>query len=627
MPNLVQKEAQRNTYAIPSGANVLFAAPNGSISTTGRDVSQPVTLTRALNLANSAATPQTIVLRGGVYTHIQNSELNKPGTVLMAYGSEFPVISGFRNVSNFTLVNGVYEAPYTNVIPNPITDTRALNPNNQVVKNLQMVLLGDTVLTQVGDKALVVAGKFNYYIDPGNAKIFVSENPAPFGGVDTVGAEFGLRLNAANQQLRGIGIMGYVKGFRINGTSGVIIDRVTARYFSLSGANASPASNSVMSNTELGYCGMACYDGGGVQTTIEDCDIHHGNTSDGKTATFNVGWSSGGIKLTSNLVSTNMNCTVRRNKVYSCRNAGIWIDINVHDQVIHSNEVWDCVIGIEDEISQRNAYVNNYIHDCGVGFLISCTEAAEVWYNTIENCNTAIKVQDWGRDRSNTESQNPGNGIWKTKATVISSNLVIAKDRPAQYSVVTDTYQTEVSSTYVSSMTNNLYVKAGNLPAKFIQWSGTSQDVQYATLDTFKAAFPNYEQGSSEVASLPVSAFQGATAPPRVAAVLGASIKPVGAISSTPSAPPPPPTKPEDLESRIASLESDLQAMTNERDRLANDNLGLTSRVSTLSRELDEAKAASDVSASSAMLALDKLERVKRTLSGDVIRLALDIIG
>ncbi|GAB4422699.1 MAG: hypothetical protein OHK0039_38880 [Bacteroidia bacterium] len=193
------------------------------------------------------------------------------------------------------------------------------------------------------------------------------------------------------------------------------------------------AANWTLENCTLEYGDFACITAIGINHVIRNCNIRYGgdlgiemNNSDGahgwayyNTApnqntliegctfshhnyrNFDASWHSGGMKL----IPANRGVTVRGNTLTNINGPAIWFDHPLGENVIESNYIENCQIGIFYELSENESTVafagricnNTVVNTSLQGIYVSASSGVEVTRNTVAGCWVGIVMHGMPR--------------------------------------------------------------------------------------------------------------------------------------------------------------------------------------------------------------------------------------
>ncbi len=477
------------SYAVPT-SNVIWVATTGNdTSGTGSNNTPYKTIKRALAVAPAGS---TVVVRGGVYEEggwtgdlasapsVANDNItlqNAPGEAVWLDGST--PATGWT--ADTTAVPGktIWRAPFVltatrTPTQNPnYSDPDAVNYASFLVKESpiahwnEMCLYDGVQLKQVATLAEVGPGTF-YVEGAGYAKKFhaitheelasnynftsthyvIGDNP---NGHEVRISRYSRALNFSKSglTLRGIGVRRYASCLADSGTvycGSSTMNNLTVENVVIEDISAGPGmqigtNDSIVRRCTVRRCGLMGFGISGDRATVERCRFTENNYR-----LFNYGPYGGSIK-TGRIEDP----TIRYNWFESTKGHALWFDecsirATVHGNLFTNN--WG--VGIIFEISDRIIIADNIIIDNGINspvggdrrpwncpaILISGSNRARIWHNTIINPSVAIKVtQDWrqptgdpasfGRDPRRASSWYAQNCSWNVTEFESCNNALI----------------------------------------------------------------------------------------------------------------------------------------------------------------------------------------------------------
>lgn len=164
---------------IPPTTNVCYVSPTGNDSNSGTVSSPKLTLSAAANLikaSGTAASPATVVIRGGSYPLSQYNPGNGYVLRFQAYPGEEVWIDGSETFTSpwTSNGNGTWTTDYTApTVPALGTDVIDGNPNAILP---DMCFYGDVSLHQVTDNSTPALGQFS--VNRTTNKLTIAQNPA-----------------------------------------------------------------------------------------------------------------------------------------------------------------------------------------------------------------------------------------------------------------------------------------------------------------------------------------------------------------------------------------------------------------------------------------------------------------
>lgn len=590
----------------PTGA--IFVSPNGASSGAGATKTTPVSMARAKAIVGAAAGNKTIVMLGGTYKGIEFA-MSQPGVVIQAAKGETPVLDGTVDITTpWVEVSGNYVTDYDNPLGNVTEgagamDKRLVSPGKGYAANLQQIWVGNAFQDQVGRIADLAPGKF--YVDLASKKLYLGSNPGTAKVRASKSKEPAISLFGRDCKVVGLTIFGYardgIKFFSVDGS----IEHCKVTYCGLNNVLMN-ATGSKLLDCELGYGGLQCL-GGGWYTqgqTIKRCNIHHGNTRQ-----FNPEWAATTLKmLGGNPTPKETDVLVfEDNYVHDSEVAGVWMDVNVRNASVKRNLIERVSIGVFFEISNKADIEDNLIRNCGNGVQVSCANDANIRFNTIVDCDIPVNIVDWGRDRNRQEAEHPPGDAWNTRRTVIENNLLVNTKGAFLRAA---TFQTELSSQYISSFKDNALVSA-TIPPILVTWSNASQQERtYETLDGFRSQNPGYGQNVvlySKVADAPASTGI------RPGVVVGGGYVSVPVTEPTTPVNPQPSTELETARAELAAVRQELVAVKAERTALVSSNNNLVAVNNALSSDKAALESANGSLTSSNSLQAETIKALEAT--------------
>jgi hypothetical protein len=142
-------------------------SPDGKDTNSGKSLTSPWSVAKALNSAPAGA---TIVFRGGQY-HKATGKITKKLT-LQAYPHEKPWLKGSIEVQGWVADGSMWRKDGWNYSL-PTIDSIHVDPNYPMARYTDMVYVNGVSLKQVGSKANVGPGKF--YVDKANNKLYIGK--------------------------------------------------------------------------------------------------------------------------------------------------------------------------------------------------------------------------------------------------------------------------------------------------------------------------------------------------------------------------------------------------------------------------------------------------------------------
>lgn len=493
-----QKVALKITnYPIPSTGVVIYAAPEdavpypGKTANSGTSPSSPWTFTRAILEAPVNA---TVIVRGGEYRAVSQNRITNKITV-QAYPGEEPWVKGSIVVSDWEKVQGTnvwvhanwpYEFPRI-TIPEDI----GINP---LCNNRDMLYINDQSMRQVDSLKNVKVGTF--YVDYAGDKLYVGTDPGTGRVESTRFASPLVRKSATGGEVRvpngttikGIGFTHFADdGLEAVCFAGLRIEDNTFAWNGEAGA-ALVAPTATIKGNIFAYNGRAGMTGNNLRETIVEYNHAYENNIEG----YSLSWGAAGIK-----VIATKNMKMKSNLVENNYGTGVWLDISAIDNELTYNKVRDNGgFGIFSETSNGSLIAGNLlINNRNYGIALSDADSSEVWNNTItSNTGRGFFIKDTPRESKNISQGDTFYGYvfsnkeecsWITRANIIKNNLVVTNTGLWMEN-------TQPSVLQVKESDFNGYYRTATANVNIYRWN----NINYATIDAFKAAVPNYEKNS-----------------------------------------------------------------------------------------------------------------------------------
>lgn len=481
-------------YPIPTTGVVIYAAPEdayptpGEVTNTGTGPSSPWTLTKALLSAPANA---TVIVRGGEYRALSQNRITNKITI-QAYPGEEPWIKGSIVVTNWEKVAGQniwvhpnwpYQFPRSTIPENIGT--------NPLCDNRDMIYINDRSLKQVDSIKNVGAGTF--YVDYAGDKLYVGTDPATgrvestrFGSPIIRNDLSGTEVRVPNgTTIKGIGFTHYAdNGLELVCAGGLNLEDNTFSWNGTAGAKLVAPAAIIRGNT-FAFNGNVGLSGNNLKETI----VEYNHAYENNIEAYSTSWAAAGIKV---IVTKNMK--MRRNLVENNYSAGIWLDISAIDNELSYNTVRENGgFGIFSELSNGTLIAGNLLIDNkNYCIALSDTDSSEVWNNTIvSNAGRGFFIKDSPRESKNAVPgslfysyiiANSKECSWVTRANVIKNNIVVTNTGLWMEN-------TQPSELQIRETDFNGYYRTGAADINIYKWS----NVNYKTLDAFKAAIPGYE--------------------------------------------------------------------------------------------------------------------------------------
>lgn len=403
-------EIKDTNYPIPN--NAYFVAPNGKDNNSGKSPNSPWSVAKALK---SAPAGSTIVFRGGQY-HKATGKINKKLT-LQAYPREKPWLKGSIKVTGWVADGGMWRKDGWNYSL-PVIDSVFIDPKYPMARYTDMVYINGVSLKQVASKAQVAPGKF--YVDKGNNKLYIGNNPAGKTVEVTVLAKaFGLwqnrNSNPAKTVIRGLGFAHYGNRALEVGAPNLKLENNTIVWNGNAGVVLNVDSkNAVVRGNTFSYNGRTGFGGQADGMLFENNTISYNNIE-----RFRKAWAAAGFKVfkTSDLV-------FRNNLVENNFATGVWFDVSCLNNTIINNTVRNNEsIGIFYEISHKAFISGNTVSNNGAGIMLADSSDSQVVNNTLINNRGKDQVVIKDSRRINTNRDEKARGImWISRNNVVRNN-------------------------------------------------------------------------------------------------------------------------------------------------------------------------------------------------------------
>lgn len=566
--NAQKVDLKITNYPIPSTGVVIYASPEdatpypGKTTNTGTSPSSPWTLTRAFFDAPANA---TVIVRGGEYRSVSQNRITNKITV-QAYPGEEPWIKGSIVVSDWQKVEGAnvwvhanwpYEFPKSTIAEDIGT--------NPLCDNRDMLYINDQSFKQVDSLKNVKAGTF--YVDYAGDKLYVGTNPGTGTVESTRFSSPLMRKNATGGEVRvpngttikGLGFTHFADdGLEAVCFGGLRIEDNTFAWNGEAGA-ALVAPTAIIRGNVFAYNGKVGMAGNNLKETVVEYNHAYENNIEG----YSLSWAAAGIK-----VIATKNMKMKNNLLENNYATGVWLDISAIDNELTYNRVRENGgFGIFSETSNGSLIAGNIlINNRNYAIALSDADSSEVWNNTIvSNTGRGFFIKDTPRESKNISPGDTFYGYvfgnkeecsWITRANVIKNNLVVTNTGLWMEN-------TQPSILQVKESDFNGYYRTATASGNVYKWN----NVNYATLNAFKAAVPDYEKNSIALYNQSSHPFfsdtsyklkanspaikAGSPLPEKIAKLLGwpANNEPVdmGAVQSVP------PVAPSDLVTTVIS--------------------------------------------------------------------------
>ncbi len=541
------------SYSIPSTA--VFVASDGRKNGRGTLASPFASIQDAIDAATSGS---TIVIRGGSYDESVVIPQGKALT-LQPYPGEAVWLDGSRAVSSWTSTTTAkgttWSTAWSVAFDSSPTYTRGapdgtdvgwsfVNATHPLAAHPDQVWLDGAALAQVGSPSQLVPGTF--FVNPDNGRLFLGSDPNghEVRASDTIKA---VTVLGTGSVIRGMGIRRFAPSVPDMGAVVVLGDNVTLENLSITD-NATTglsvdASGATLKKLTVARNGML-----GIHADSAD-DLTATNllVTDNNTEQFNRAPVAGGMKTTrSRHVSVSSSAFLRND------GNALWFDESVYDGTAVSNDIMDnSGNGLVVELSSLFTLANNVVANNGIaGVLISDSNQAAVWNNTVTGNNRDINITQGDRRASNLSI--PGHDprqvlpdptvTWVTGQVTVKNNVLANSTGNCVLCVEDYSHQRSAQQMQINSNGNVFQRTSTAKPIWLVVWSrGAGNPAVYTKLGDYVAATGQDRQSLSidsgqalSGVATPLATVTAAAArvaqplPPAVATLLG---KPAGSLT------------------------------------------------------------------------------------------------
>lgn len=519
-------------YAVPTDApHVYYVAPNGQPEAAGTVLAEPSTLESAVA---RATTGDVLVLRGGTY-RTGNIRLNQ-GITFQPYRDEHPVWKGTLLATEWkALRDGLWRTSWRTLFPAQAADwwerDRWGRETPPYQFNNDMVFLEGERLHAVGWEGQLDA--HSYYIDYATGQVYLAVDPTR--RVVEITA-YDNALTRTTQPINGR--PSDRKGFTLRG---VTLTQFAYRAIEVEGKEpeglADPATfgkdvvGTSLENVAITHCSRVAGYFRGDHLTIRNCLI-----SDTRTEGVYV-LASADVLLERNIFRRNnieamkgyypaavkifnqcYRAVCRDNLITDHPNSGgIWYDVGNVDGQFLNNWVEDTLQGFFFEISKGAVCAGNVFVDCDRGFYILNSANVQVYHNTFLNSPAVFERTE--RSALNDHfGWHPSTGpdVDKREGHIFVGNLLVADEHFTKPMVRFDQAKLlcgQLKTPQAAQIDGNVYIRAATSAPRpeFLLWApanGESCKTEFASLDAFRSAQPDFEAHSLFSESVTGSIFR-----------------------------------------------------------------------------------------------------------------------
>jgi len=521
------------TYALPSGGTVYFAAPNGDSTQSGKTLSSPTTLEAAIGRVR---TGDAIVLRGGTY-RTGNLILNQ-GITIQPYGDEQPVLKGTFVADQWqNLGNGLWVTKWSRLFPSKPDGWWQRDREGKKTPlyrfNNDMVFVDGRFLQAVGWEGEV--NENSYYIDYDAGMVYIGTDPAN-RLVEITAFNIALLRTTGDCHGKQSDHKGYV-------IKGITFTQYAYRALEIEGKDPEALSNesehgkdvvgSVIENCTISFCSRVAGYFRGDHFTMRHCRISDTSTE----GVYVIG--SNDILLEQNIFTRNnienitgyypaavkifnqcCRATCRDNLVTDLPNSnGIWYDVGEVDGVFINNlvvnvghvaattptdQLWPSDNGFFFEISKGVLVAGNVFVNCDHGMMILNSSNARIYQNTFVNSmacigrNGRIPAGDHFGWHSST-----GPDVDKRNGHIFVNNLLVGDaqfSRPLLFVWQPSALCDRLSGPMLNQLDYDVFVRGTEkTPYPFILWSPAQNEkcqTGIESLESLRKLYPEFAANS-----------------------------------------------------------------------------------------------------------------------------------
>lgn len=477
-------EIKSTNYPIPSGA--FFVASDGSETNTGREVTSPCSLNKALSIAPAGS---TIILRHGTY---RTSAVIRKKLTLQPYPNEKVWFKGSIVLidSNWVAEGSIWRVDNWNYSFPSNLGSEYIDPQYPLAGYRDMVFINDAPLKQVGTKPEVALGKF--FVDSINKKLYIGSNPVR-SYVEATTRLDGITFqntstsnNGSDSVLRGLGFAHYANAGIGVGAARVTLENNTSIYNGIEGASfwgGGVAVDCIIRGNTFSYNGRKGLSGSRAHRMLLENNLISYNNIE----RFDTRWDAAGIKV----VKTD-GLVWRNNLVANNFASGMWFDISstnstVVKNIVRNNERY----GIFMELSHLAIIASNLVYDNASGIHLTNSSAAQIYNNTLAQNGHNLHIDDQPGRRNTEESEIASGATWVARDNVVKNNLMSSPS-----SRFSDTLQFQATCENASAyfmfgygydaINNNGYYRPTIPGKRSFRWRVSSQNKAHDQMSLFQ---------------------------------------------------------------------------------------------------------------------------------------------
>ncbi len=528
----------RQTYALPTGGTIYYAAVNGAADQPGTTLEKPTTLEAAIERVR---TGDAIVMRGGTY-RTGNLVLNQ-GITLQPYADEQVVLKGTLVAAQWeNLGNGLWTARWTRLFPSKPADWWRRDREGKTTPlyrfNNDMVFADGRFLQAVGWEGEV--DEKTYYIDYDRGLVYIGVDPTKrlmeitaydAALVRTTAVAHGKKPDHKGYVIRGITFTQYAyRALEVEGTE--------PQGISAESAHGKEVVGTTLENCTISFCSRVAGYFRGNHLTIRHCRVSDTSTEgiyviasndvllEGNIFTRNniegiTGYYPAAVKI----FNQSYRVTCRDNLVTDLPNSnGIWYDVGNVDGVFVNNRIenvgrvddsiatdrlWPSQNGFFFEISKGAVCAGNVFVNCDHGLMVLNSSNVQMYQNTFVNSTACI-----GRNARSAAGDHfgwhPSTGpdVDSRDGHVFVNNLLVGDEdfrRPLLFVWQPAALCSQLPKPQLKELDYNVYVRGAEKAAMpVILWSpasGTECQEGYASLGEFRKLHPEFSVNSRDYAS------------------------------------------------------------------------------------------------------------------------------
>lgn len=490
----------------------------------------PTLLGHAIQIA---APGTTLVLRGGEYRGAKAVTVPKTLTI-RAYPGEIPMFLGADIVDGWNKDGALWSANWDKKFtfqPGKNGDARTIDKRFPRAADLDLAFVNGKPLVQTASRNEVKAGAFT--IDEAAKKIYIGDDPTG-KRVEVSAREAGFQIAGTGKAAPDIMLKGLVFAYYFSTglqmfANGARVEHCLAAWkgengMALRGKGVTLTDSMLVANGRKGA---------GISQS-ENVRVENNLIAWNNVERFRTAWDAAGVKMT-----RTRDALWARNRFQNNFSMGLWMDISVMGARVVNNVVTDNAgIGIFQELGHDSIIAFNVSTGNSVGVQVADSSATRVWNNTLVGNGRAILVKDSMRVNQVGSKDHEGLGnigtnaadaeasaTWESSDNVFVNNLLVGPQTGEKPKVgalfdAGAVHPDKSSGEMISRSASNLYVLMSAEQA--VRWKPQPNGTQleFATLDAFRADFGTLEQGSVLAQKAP---FAGANDYRLKAAVAGLS--------------------------------------------------------------------------------------------------------